>query len=267
MGVLNVTPDSFSDGGLWLDPVAAVAHGHQLIDDGADVVDVGGESTRPGAFPVAVDEEKRRVLPVVEALARHVRVSIDTRKESVARAAVAAGATIINDVSATLWHVAAETGVGWVAMHMPADPTVMQQHVHYLDVVTEVRDYLVERAGAAQAAGVNEIWIDPGIGFGKAVRHNLLLLKHLDVLVGTGWPVLLGASRKSFLGILNPESLGTTSPPSERLAPTAATTAWAISQGIDMVRVHDVRPAVQAIYLAGRGRPVTNAPVTAGGAT
>ncbi len=263
MGVLNVTPDSFSDGGLWLDPAAAIAHGHDLIAEGAEVVDIGGESTRPGAFPVPLDEEKRRVLPVIEALAGDVRVSIDTRKEPVARAAVAAGATIINDVSATLWRVAAETGAGWVAMHMPADPTVMQQHAHYRDVVSEVRDYLVERAALARASGVSEIWIDPGIGFGKAVQHNLLLLNHLDVLVRTGWPVVLGTSRKSFLGILNPDSLGTASPAAHRLAPTAATTAWAINHGVDMVRVHDVRPAAQAVYLACGGRPAANAPVTA----
>jgi dihydropteroate synthase len=267
MGVLNVTPDSFSDGGLWFDPAAAIAHGRELIAQGADIVDVGGESTRPGAQPVTTTEEERRVLPVVEALAGEVRVSIDTRKAPVARAAVAAGATIINDVSATLWPVAAETGAGWVAMHMPADPSVMQQHAHYRDVVTEVRDYLAARAAAARAAGVNEIWIDPGIGFGKTTRHNLLLLRHLDTLVGTGWPVLLGTSRKSFLGALNPKSPGAAAPPARRVAPTAATTAWAISQAVDMVRVHDVRVAVQAVRLAGTGEQVTNTPVTAGGAT
>jgi dihydropteroate synthase len=251
MGVLNVTPDSFSDGGRWLDPAAAVAHGRQMVAEGADVVDVGGESTRPGATAVDEREELRRVLPVVEALAGLVRLSVDTRKAGVARAAVAAGASIINDVSAELWPVAAETGAAWVAMHMPADPAVMQQHAHYKDVVTEVRDYLVDRAERAQAAGVGEIWIDPGIGFGKTARHNLLLLRHLDRLVATGWPVLIGTSRKTFLGTLAPGSDGAAAPPDDRLEATVATTTWAMTQGVQMVRVHDVRPVAQAAYLAG----------------
>jgi dihydropteroate synthase len=251
MGVLNVTPDSFSDGGIWLDPAAAVAHARQMVDEGADVVDIGGESTRPGASPVDEEEELRRVLPVVEALAGLVRLSVDTRKASVARAAVAAGATIINDVSAELWPVAAETGAAWVAMHMPADPAVMQQHAQYKDVVIEVRDYLVDRAERARAAGVSEIWIDPGIGFGKTARHNLLLLRHIDRLVATGWPVLVGTSRKTFLGNLAPESDGSAAPPGDRLEATVATTTWAMTQGVQMVRVHDVRPVAQAAYLAG----------------
>jgi dihydropteroate synthase len=251
MGVLNVTPDSFSDGGCWTDPGAAIAHGHQMIAEGAHIVDVGGESTRPGASPVSEREELRRVLPVIEALAGAGRVSIDTRKASVARAAVAAGATIINDVSATLWPVAAETGAGWVAMHLPADPSVMQEYAHYGDVVAEVRDHLVERAEVARAAGVSEVWIDPGIGFGKLARHNLLLLRHLDALVATGFPVAIGTSRKSFLGALAPQADGTPAPAGDRLEATVATTTWAIVQGAALVRVHDVAPAVQAAYLAG----------------
>jgi dihydropteroate synthase len=250
MGVLNVTPDSFSDGGQWLDPVAAIAHGRQMIAEGASIVDVGGESTRPGAHPVPEEEELRRVLPVIEALAGEVQVSIDTRKARVARAAVAAGATILNDVSATLYAVAADTGAAWVAMHMPADPSVMQQHAHYDDVVTEVRDYLVERAEAGQSAGVREVWIDPGIGFGKTARHNLVLLRHLRELVTTGFPVVIGTSRKSFLGSLAPDADGAPAPPPDRLEGTVATTAWAILQGAAVVRVHDVAPAVQAAYLA-----------------
>jgi dihydropteroate synthase len=250
MGVLNVTPDSFSDGGRWLDPAAAIAHARRMVEDGADVVDIGGESTRPGAAPVDEQEELRRVLPVVEALAGLVRLSVDTRKAGVARAAVAAGATIINDVSAELWPVAAETGAAWVAMHMPADPAVMQRHAHYQDVVMEVRDYLVERAERARAAGVDELWIDPGIGFGKTARHNLLLLRHLDRLVATGWPVLVGTSRKTFLGKLAPGSDGADAPPGDRLEATVATTTWAMTLGAQMVRVHDVRPVVQAAYLA-----------------
>jgi dihydropteroate synthase len=250
MGVLNVTPDSFSDGGLWLDPVAAVAHGRQMIAEGAAIVDVGGESTRPGATPVAEEEELRRVLPVIEALAGEAEVSIDTRKAGVARAAVAAGATIINDISASLWPVAAELGAGWVAMHTPADPAVMQQHAHYADVVGEVRDYLVGRAEAARLAGVADVWIDPGIGFGKTARHNLMLLHHLEGLVATGFPVLIGTSRKSFLGSLSPDPAGAPASPDDRLEGTVATTTWAIVKGADIVRVHDVAPAVQAAALA-----------------
>jgi dihydropteroate synthase len=251
MGVLNVTPDSFSDGGFWIDPVLAIDHARTMIDEGADVIDVGGESTRPGATPVDADEEIRRVVPVIEALASQTTVSVDTRKEAVARAAVAAGATIINDVSASLWPVAAETGAGWVAMHMPADPAVMQQHAHYRDVVAEVSAYLVERAERASAAGVADIWIDPGIGFGKTVDHNLTLLRHLDVLVDTGWPVLVGTSRKSFLGAILAGAGGATTPVSDRLEGSVATSAWAITCGAAMVRVHDVRPAVMSARLAG----------------
>jgi dihydropteroate synthase len=250
MGVLNVTPDSFSDGGKWVDPVAAIAHGRQMIAEGAFVIDVGGESTRPGAGPVAEDEELRRVLPVIEALAGETRVSIDTRKPAVARAALVAGASIINDVSASLWPVAADTGAGWVAMHMPADPSVMQQHAHYDNVVIEVRDYLIRRAEAGRAAGVAEVWIDPGVGFAKTARHNLLLLRHLEVLVATGFPVVIGTSRKSFLGSLGPGPDGAPAPPADRLEGTVATSTWAIAHGADMVRVHDVAPVVQAACLA-----------------
>jgi dihydropteroate synthase len=203
---------------------------------------------------VAEGEELRRVLPVIEALAPEGTVSIDTRKEAVARAAVAAGARLINDVSARLWPVAAETGAGWVAMHMPADPSVMQQHARYDDVLVEVRDYLTARAEAARSAGVGDIWIDPGIGFGKTAHHNLLLLKHLDVLVDTGWPVMVGTSRKSFLGVLSAPPGEDPTPPNDRVEATVATTTWAIVHGAGMVRVHDVEPVVQAAVLAGGGR-------------
>lgn len=251
MGVLNVTPDSFSDGGLWLNTADAVAHGLEMVADGAAVIDVGGESTRPGATSVSEDEEMRRVLPVIEALAPHVRVSVDTRRESVARAAVGAGATIINDVSASLWRVAAETGSGWVAMHMPANPSVMQQHAHYEDVVAEVLGYVLDRAEQAARAGVTELWIDPGIGFGKTAEHNLQLLRNLRRFVATGWPVLVGTSRKSFLGRLTQYPDGTIPPAADRLEATVASTAWSILQGAHMVRVHEVRPAVHAAFLAG----------------
>jgi dihydropteroate synthase len=241
MGVLNVTPDSFSDGGQWLDRDSAVLHGVEMFADGADVVDVGGESTRPGAEPVSVAEELARVVPVVEALSRHGRVSVDTRKAEVAEAAVRAGATLVNDVSASLHEVAAGLGVGWVAMHMRGEPATMQDDPSYDDVVGEVRDFLVERAERAKAAGVEEVWIDPGIGFGKTIDHNLALLRHLDVLAATGLPVVVGTSRKSFLGRLTGGA-----PAEDRLEASIATATWAMARGAGMVRVHDVRPTAQA---------------------
>jgi len=210
MAIVNRTPDSFYDRGATFSDEAALARVDRAVAEGADLVDVGGESTRPGAEPVPAAEEMRRVLPVVEALASHGRVSIDTRKSEVAEAAMAAGATLVNDVSASLHEVAAAGGpsVGWVAMHMLGDPRTMQQHPTYDDVVTDVAEFLVRRADAAVAAGVQEVWIDPGIGFGKTAPHNWSLLRHLDVLVGTGYPVLLGTSRKRFLGLVTAQSDG-----------------------------------------------------------
>ena len=245
-----MTPDSFSDGGRWLDPDAAVARGLAMVDEGADVVDVGGESTRPGADPVAEDEERRRVLPVVEALAPHVRVSIDTRRVAMAEQALAAGATLVNDMSASLWPVAAAAGpgVGWVAMHMRGDPRTMQQAPAYEDVVAEVRAFLVDRASAARDAGVEEIWIDPGIGFGKTAAHNLALLRATRSLAATGWPVLVGASRKAFLGLVTAEG-GVPAAADDRMEASLAAAVWAGDQGASMVRVHDVRPTVQALRL------------------
>ncbi len=250
MGVLNVTPDSFSDAGCFLDREAAIAHGLAMARAGADVVDVGGESTRPGAEPVDEAEERHRVLPVVEALAPHVRVSIDTGKAAVAEAAVAAGATLVNDVTASLHPVAADTGAGWVAMHMQGEPRTMQRDPRYDDVVGEVRGFLVERAEAAAEAGVGEVWIDPGIGFGKTKEHNLSLLRRLSSLVETGHPVVVGTSRKSFLGILAGGA-----PVTDRLEGSLATAVHAVSQGARMVRVHDVGPTVQAIRLTAAGSP------------
>jgi dihydropteroate synthase len=241
MGVLNVTPDSFSDGGRWLDAGAAVAHGLRMVDEGADVIDVGGESTRPGADQVPADEELRRVLPVVEALAPHIRVSIDTRKAEVAQAALAAGASLLNDVSATLAPVARAAGAGWVAMHMRGEPRTMQEAPLYDDVVAEVRAFLVERAATA---GVEEVWIDPGIGFGKTMEHNLALLAHLEELVDTGYPVVVGTSRKAFLGRLTGGA-----PADDRVEASVATAAWAMSRGASMVRVHDVAATVAAARL------------------
>ena len=246
MGVLNVTPDSFSDGGRWFDRDAAIAHGLEMTGQGADVVDVGGESTRPGAEPVDEAEELRRVVPVVEALAPHVRVSVDTRKRGVAEAALAAGATLLNDVTASLFDVAAAAGAGWVAMHMQGDPRTMQDDPRYDDVVAEVRAFLVERASAARSAGGGEVWIDPGIGFGKNVEHNLALLAHLDELVATGFPVLVGASRKRFLGVLTGVD-----DPADRLEGSLAAATWAMSAGAAMVRAHDVRATVEAARIVG----------------
>ncbi len=251
MGVLNVTPDSFSDGGRWFDHGAAVARGLEMVAQGADVIDVGGESTRPGAEPVGDAEERRRILPVVAALAPQVRVSVDTRKASVAEAAVAAGATLINDVSASLWPVAAAAGVGWVAMHMRGEPGTMQVAPHYDDVVAEVAQFLAARVEEASAGGVEEIWIDPGIGFGKTMDHNLQLLRHLDALVATGTPVVVGTSRKSFLGRLAAGPGEPPAPVEERLAGSVASAVWSMAHGAAMVRVHDVAETVQAARLTG----------------
>lgn len=254
MGVLNVTPDSFSDGGRWLDPDAAIAHALAMVAEGADVVDVGGESTRPGAEPVDEAEERRRVVGVIGALAvaaPNVRISVDTRKAGVAEAAVEAGATLVNDVSASLWPVvaAAGPGVGWVAMHMQGEPRTMQADPQYDDVVAEVRDFLVGRAATAADAGVEEVWVDPGIGFGKTLDHNLRLLRNLSTLVATGLPVLVGTSRKGFLGRLTGGA-----PPDDRLEASVATAAWSMAQGAAMVRVHDVAPTVEAARLLGGTR-------------
>jgi dihydropteroate synthase len=244
MGVVNVTPDSFSDGGQWFDRDAAVAHALELFAEGADVVDVGGESTRPGAAPVDEDEELRRVIPVIEALAleQRGRISVDTRKRGVAEQAIEAGATLVNDVSASLWDVAAAAGphVGFVAMHMRGTPPTMQRDPTYDDVVREVRDFLVARARDAQAAGVDEVWIDPGIGFGKTAEHNLSLLRHLRRLVDTGYPVVVGTSRKKFLQRI------IDAPADDVLEGSIATAVAAMNAGAAMVRVHDVRATAQA---------------------
>jgi dihydropteroate synthase len=251
MGVLNVTPDSFSDGGLFLDVDAAVAHGVAMMDEGADVIDVGGASTRPGSEQPTADEEAARVVPVVSRLASlgRARVSIDTMIGSVARAAVEAGATLINDVSASLWPVAAETGAGWSAMHMQGTPATMQAEPHYDDVVGEVRDFLVERAGAAVGAGVGEVWIDPGFGFGKSVAHNVELLARLHEFCALPYPVLVGISRKSTLGALTPNPDGSIPPPSDRLEASIASAVWAVTKGVGMVRVHDVAATVAAVRI------------------
>lgn len=251
MGILNVTPDSFSDGGRYADPDSAVQRGLQLWDQGADLVDVGGESTRPGANPVEADEEQRRVEPVVARLsALGVRVSIDTGKASVAGAALEAGAVAVNDVTGLsdphMAATVAESGSSLVVMHMPGDPRTMHLAASYADVVGEVRDHLVARASDAVATGVDpdRVCIDPGIGFGKTVDHNLELLARLGELASCGFPVMVGTSRKSFLGRL----LDIPDPADRDLA-TAITVALAAERGAAVVRVHDVPAARQAAAL------------------
>lgn len=253
MGVLNVTPDSFSDGGRYVDPEVAVAHAMALVEAGADIVDVGGESTRPGSEPVSPEEQKRRVLPVINALARtsEVPVSIDTTSAQVAASALAAGASFVNDISAFRFDEAmlgllAESGAPAIAMHTLAPPRTMQRSPDYADVVAEVRDHLAERLRACEAAGVDpaQILVDPGIGFGKTVAHNLALLRHLDTLVELGRPVLVGTSNKSFLGHLTGRAVG------ERLMGTAASNAVAIALGAHVVRVHEVAAVMDAVRVA-----------------
>ena len=252
MGVVNVTPDSFSDGGEFLAKDAAVAHCRRLLDEGADILDVGGESTRPGAEPVEPGEELRRVLPVVEAAAgMGARVSIDTAKADVARAAIGAGARIVNDVSALrfdphLAAVVAEAGTECCLMHMLGEPRTMQLDPRYDDVVSDVKAFLEERMAFAVAEGIAEerIWLDPGIGFGKTLDHNLELLRRLDEIVAIGRPVVIGTSRKSFLGKLTGRD------EKERLPGTIATNVLALERGAEIFRVHDVAEARDALRVA-----------------
>lgn len=253
MGILNVTPDSFSDGGLFLDANAAVDRGCAMIDEGADIVDVGGESTRPGAAPVDEDEEFRRVIPVVEALAsKGVPISVDTSKPGVALRALEAGAKVVNDVTALrsdgMAEVCAEHGCTVCLMHMKGEPRTMQTNPIYENVIAEVKAFLLERANFAETRGVRKdrIWIDPGIGFGKAVSHNLALLRNLESLVESGYPVLVGVSRKSFLGRL----LGSDEAPlpaDQRLEGTLAAQVLAQAKGARIIRAHDAKEARTAI--------------------
>jgi len=252
MGIVNVTPDSFSDGGRLASVEAAVAHGLRLLEQGADLLDIGGESTRPGADPVAEAEEIARVVPVIEGL-RSVwdgPISIDTMKPAVARAAVAAGATMWNDVTALGFApdslaTAAELGCDVVLMHMKGEPRTMQADPHYDDVVAEVADWLVARADAAMAAGVarERIWLDPGIGFGKTAAHNLALTAQLNRLAATGFPVLYGASRKRVIQSVDPAATD----PADRLGGSLALALAAARAGASILRVHDVRETVQAL--------------------
>jgi dihydropteroate synthase len=245
MGIVNVTPDSFFPASRTLAADEAIARGRQHFSQGADIVDVGGESTRPGATPVADDEELSRVVPVVRALSQLGPVSIDTQKESVARAAIGAGASVLNDVSSSLVEVAGELKVGYVAMHRQGDSRVMQDNPTYADVVGEISEFLAAVADNARRVGVSQLWLDPGIGFGKTVEHNLTLLAHVDRFVelaaNYGAGVLIGTSRKRFLSHLGHDSLDV----DQRLEGSLATEAWAMVQGVSMVRVHDVRETVQ----------------------
>jgi dihydropteroate synthase len=253
MGIVNVTPDSFSDGGLFLDADAAVEHGRLLTSEGAHILDIGGESTRPGSDPVPEEEELRRVLPVIEQLASgEARISIDTTKAAVARAALEAGATIVNDVSAfrfdpELPGVVGESGAECCLMHMLGEPRTMQDDPRYDDVVSDVKSFLEERLAFAVEQGVGEerVWLDPGIGFGKTVEHNLELLRRLDELVAIGRPLVIGTSRKSFLG-----KLAGGRDETHRLPGTIATNVLALERGATVFRVHDVAQNADALHVA-----------------
>lgn len=257
MGVVNVTPDSFYDGGRHFLADEAIAYGQTLIDEGVDILDVGGESTRPGASPVDESEEMRRVLPVIEALAPLCRVSIDTMKPTVARQAVDHGATLINDVSCSLHEVASQTGVGIVMMHMQGSPADMQRNPHYEDVVGEVFDYLVHAADRARSLGIREMYVDPGIGFGKTKNHNLSLLRALPRLVATGVPVVVGTSRKRFIGTISVSPGQPELSAEERFEGSLATATWAMACGVAAVRVHDVKATVEASKIVGERELVT----------
>jgi dihydropteroate synthase len=264
MGILNVTPDSFSDGGRFLNAEAAIARGRALVEEGAEIVDVGGESTRPGAEPVSVAEELARVEPVLEGLvesglATHTQLSIDTCKAAVARAALDAGATLVNDVSAfradpDMAGLVADSDADCCLMHMLGEPRTMQREPRYDDVVDEVRAFLEERLAFAVREGVGEdrVLLDPGIGFGKTVAHNLELLRRLKELAGIGRPLVIGTSRKSFLGRIAADVGRAAEPPDAegRLAGTIATNVLAYERGAAVFRVHDVAPVRDALAVA-----------------
>jgi dihydropteroate synthase len=252
MGVVNVTPDSFSDGGLYLDPEAAIAHGRELAEAGAEILDVGGESTRPGAEPVSAEEELARVVPVIEGLAKAgAEISVDTSKASVAVAALDAGAAIVNDVTALrgdpeMAALCAERGATVVLMHMLGEPRTMQEDPRYDDVVADVKAFLAERLEAAVSAGIAEerVWLDPGVGFGKTAAHNMELLRRLGELRELGRPLVIGTSRKSFIGKVDG------SPADQRLGGTIASAVLAAAEGAAVLRVHDVAEVRQALTVA-----------------
>ena len=255
MGVLNVTPDSFSDGDRWMEPTAAVAHAPSMVEAGADLIDIGGESTRPGSQRVEAAEQIRRVSPVVETLTREIGqrcvLSIDTTRAAVARAALDAGAHMINDISAAaddpaMLPLAADRRVPIVLMHMQGQPATMQANPTYKDVVQEVKAFLLRRVELAIEAGVarQRILLDPGIGFGKTAAHNFELLRNLKALADLGYPLVLGTSRKGFIGRISGEA-----EPAARLFGTAATVAWCVANGAGIVRVHDVEPMAKVVKM------------------
>jgi dihydropteroate synthase len=251
MGVVNVTPDSFSDGGQYLDPAAAIRHGEELVGDGAAILDVGGESTRPGAVEVDEAEELRRVEPVVAGLAGKAAISIDTSKLAVAAAALNAGASIVNDVTAfqhdpEMAALCGDRGVGVVLMHMPGNPRTMQDDPRYDDVVDDVKAFLAGRMEFALGEGIAEerIWLDPGIGFGKTLEHNLELLRRLGELRELGRPLVIGTSRKSFIGKVDGSAV------EDRIGGSLASAVLAAAEGADVLRVHDVAETAQALLIA-----------------
>ncbi len=254
MGVLNVTPDSFSDGGEFFSAESAIAHGHQMIADGADIIDIGGESTRPGAEPVAAAEEMRRALPVIEALAReNVLLSIDTMKAEVADAALERGAHIVNDVSggtsdSAMGRVVAQRAAAFIVMHMQGNPRTMQLAPRYENVVREIGDFFRQQQARLIDCGIDPMALafDPGIGFGKTLEHNLTLLRRLHDLRVAGRPLVVGVSHKSFLG----KVVGTNGSADDRLAPTVAMTSWLRARGADVLRVHEVKENLQAMRVA-----------------
>jgi dihydropteroate synthase len=253
MGVLNVTPDSFSDGGRFLDTDKAIEHGLKMAAEGAAIIDIGAESTRPGAEPVSMDEQIKRVVPVIEALCKRIDVpiSIDTNSSEVAKAALEAGAAIINDITALsderMGELAAEEQVPVILMHIQGTPATMQIEPKYKDVVSEVRQFLLKKAKRAEQFGIpkERIFIDPGIGFGKTLMHNLLLLRNIDKFVTTGYCVLVGTSRKSFIGRITDKN-----EPADRIFGTAASVALCVAEGISIVRVHDVAEMVDVVKVA-----------------
>ena len=244
MGILNTTPDSFSDGGRWATVDRGVAYAEQMLRDGADIIDIGGESSRPGADPVSLDEELNRTIPVIEALAGRCVISIDTAKPEVAEAAIAAGAHLVNDITASLEAVAASGNAGWIAMHMQGRPQTMQDDPHYDDVVAEVGAGLVAAGARGRAAGVDHVWLDPGIGFGKTTDHNLTLLRHLPQLIDmVGDRLLVGVSRKRFIGdilAINEQNIAEVGA-NDRREGSMVCSVWSWLRGAHIVRVHDVR--------------------------
>jgi dihydropteroate synthase len=252
MGIVNVTPDSFSDGGQFLETSAAIEHGLKLVEEGAEIIDVGGESTRPKAVPVSETEELKRVLPVLKALTGKLQtpISIDTQKPMVARAALDAGASIVNDIAANrcddaMWRLVADAGAGYVAMHMQGTPQTMQVRPTYTNVVEEVDSFFADRLDRLVQAGVapEQVVLDPGIGFGKTFEHNLKLLRHVNGLTRFRRPLLLGISRKSFLGHIT----GGTVDIGERLPAALACSCWVVQQGVNIIRTHDVSQTLKAL--------------------